>query len=242
MGMYVYDGEPSLYRMWKFRAEMQVVGLEDDDQEYAKGMRKVLSGLQNEALRVVERVGIEVFIKPHKKAKPSTTASATTVDADGEEEERPKLCGLPRLIKEIGDMVFPNTKDDAQLIFREYNKRRGILSRQPTESMISYVDRRMTAWLTLTELDATLQIGTDYRTDLLLDNARITEEQKTIVQASIQNSKGYEKTVYALKYLHNRIHEGESPIKREGGKGGAQKPYRPYGRGKGRGKGKGKFH
>ena len=60
MGMYVYDGEPSLYRMWKFRAGMQVVGLEDDEQEYAKGMRKVLSGLQNEALRVVERVGVVI--------------------------------------------------------------------------------------------------------------------------------------------------------------------------------------
>ena len=119
LGTYVYDGEPSLFRTWKFRAEMQVSGLEDDPQEYAKQMRRLLTGLQNEALRVVERVGVKTFITPPEQ--PTTTASATTVDADGEEEEPKPLCGLPRLIKEIGDMVFPNTKDDAALVFREYN-------------------------------------------------------------------------------------------------------------------------
>ena len=241
LGTYVYDGDPSLFRTWKFRAEMQVSGLEDEPQEYAKGMRRLLTGLQNDALKVVERVGVKTFITPPEQ--PTTTASATTVDADGEEEEPKPLCGLPRLIKEIGDMVFPNTKDDAALVFREYNKRRGILSRQPTESMISYVDRRKTAWNMLTELDPTLQIGPYLRTDLLLDNARITEEQKTVVQASIQNSKDYDKTVQALKYLHNRIHEGESPVKKDGGKGSAQRSYKPYGKGgKSRGKGKGKYH
>ena len=78
---------------------------------------------------------------------------------------------------------------------------------------------------------------------MLLDNARITEEQKTIVQASIQNSQDYDQTVRALKYLHNRIHEGESPVKKDGGKGSVQRPYKPYGKGgKSRGKGKGKYH
>ena len=115
LGTYVYDGEPSLFRTWKFRAEMQVVGLEGEPQEYAKQMRRIMTGLQNEALRVVERVGVQTFITP---PDPSTTASATTVDADGEEEEPKPLCGLPRLIKEIGDMVFPNTKDDAAIVFR----------------------------------------------------------------------------------------------------------------------------
>ena len=43
--------------------------------------------------------------------------------------------------------------------------------------------------------------------------------------------------------MRNRIHEGESPTKKEGGKGNAQRSYKPYGKGsKGRGKGKGKFH
>ena len=122
-GMYVYDGDPSLFRTWRFRAEMQVCGLEDDQQEYAKGMRKIMSGLHNEAARVVERIGVATFIQPPKKAKPSTAATSTTVDADGQEqqEEESEQCGLPRLIKEIGDMVFPNTKDDAAIIFREYN-------------------------------------------------------------------------------------------------------------------------
>ena len=62
-GMYVYDGDPSLFRTWKFRAEMQVLGLENDPQEYAKGMRKIMTGLQNEALRVVERVGVVTFFQ-----------------------------------------------------------------------------------------------------------------------------------------------------------------------------------
>ena len=46
MGMYVYDGEPSLFYTWKFRAEMQVVGLEGEPTEYAKGMRKIMGGLR----------------------------------------------------------------------------------------------------------------------------------------------------------------------------------------------------
>ena len=83
--MYVYDGDPSLFRTWRFRAEMQVCGLEDDQQEYAKGMRKIMSGLHNEAARVVERIGVATFIQPPKKAKPSTAATSTTVDADGQE-------------------------------------------------------------------------------------------------------------------------------------------------------------
>ena len=29
-GMYVYDGDPAQYRIWKFRAEMVVVGNEEE--------------------------------------------------------------------------------------------------------------------------------------------------------------------------------------------------------------------
>ena len=121
-GMYVYDGDPAQYRTWKFRAEMVVVGNEDDDTKYADGMRRIMNALKNEPLRVAERIGIKTLIKP-----PSTE---TDVDAAQGAEER-ELCGLPRLIKEIGDLIFPNSKDDAQDIFRAYNKPSGgILARQ----------------------------------------------------------------------------------------------------------------
>ena len=221
-GMYVYDGDPAQYRTWKFRAEMVVVGNEDDDTKYADGMRRIMNALKNEPLRVAERIGIKTLIKP-----PSTE---TDVDAAQGADER-ELCGLPRLIKEIGDLIFPNSKDDAQDIFRAYNKLGGILSRQSGETMVSFVDRRHVAWQTLTDLDDSLQIGPSYRTDLLLDNAGLTKDQKLMVQASIQNSKDYDKTVKALKFLFNKIHHGEKSNTHEG-KGGASKPYRPYGKGK----------
>ena len=115
-GMYVYDGDPATYRIWKFRAEMVVVGNEDDESRYADGMRKITNALKNEPLRVAERIGIKTLIKP-----PSTVIDADTAQ-EGEERE---LCGLPRLIKETGDLIFPNSKDDAQDIFRAYNKRSG---------------------------------------------------------------------------------------------------------------------
>ena len=160
-GMYVYDGDPAQYRIWKFRAEMVVVGNEEDENKYADGMRRIMYALKNEPLRVAERIGIKTLIK----------APSTETDVDTEERE---LCGLPRLIKEIGELIFPNSKDDAQDIFRAYNKLGGILSRQSGETMVSFVDRRHVAWQTLTDLDDSLQIGPSYRTDLLLDNAGLT--------------------------------------------------------------------
>jgi len=127
-GMYVYDGDPAQYQVWKFRAEMVVVGNEDDDSKYADGMRRIMGGLKNEPLRIASRIGIKTLIKP----------PSTEIDADAAQgaEER-ELCGLPRLIKEIGDLIFPNSKDDAALIFRAYNKTGGVLARQSTETMIS---------------------------------------------------------------------------------------------------------
>ena len=102
--------------------------------------------------------------------------------------------------------------------------------------MISFVDRRHVAWQTLTDLDDSLQIGPTYRTDLLLDNAGLTKDQKLMVQASIQNSKDYDKTVQALKFLFNKIHHNEKSTHE--GKGGASRPYRPLEKGKEKGKAK----
>ena len=160
-GMYVYDGDPAQYQIWKFRAEMVVVGNEEDETKYADGMRRIMSALKNEPLRVASRIGIKNLIK----------TPSTVIDADtAQEAEEQELCGLPRLIKEIGDLIFPNSKDDAQLIFRAYNKVGGILARQSAETIVFFVDRRHVAWQTLTDLDSSLQIGPEYRTDLLFDN------------------------------------------------------------------------
>ena len=90
-GMYVYDGDPAQYRVWKFRAEMVVVGNEDDD--IADGMRKIMNALKNEPLRVAERIGIKTFIRP-----PSTE---TDVDAAQGAEER-ELCGSALVEQGIG--------------------------------------------------------------------------------------------------------------------------------------------
>ena len=74
--------------------------------------------------------------------------------------------GLHNLVKKVKENVFPRASEEAKELFRTGQVRGGILSRQSSESMVSYVDRRRRWWRMITELDPSTQLSEPMRAEL----------------------------------------------------------------------------
>ena len=135
--------------------------------------------------------------------------------------------GVDVLVKAIKLHVFPQTAYEAKELLRQFCKPSGSLSRQNGESMNGYCSRRRRCWKLLTELDKEIVLSEGHRADLLLDLAGLDKNERTMVQASIGNSREFDKIAEALVVQHPRIHLTKS------GKGS-------YGSGNSRPKGHGK--
>ena len=76
--------------------------------------------------------------------------------------------GLRSLVKKVKENVFPRASEEAKELFRIRQVRGGILSRQSSESMVSYVDRRRRWWRMITELDPSTQLSEPMRAELMI--------------------------------------------------------------------------
>ena len=77
--------------------------------------------------------------------------------------------GLRSLVKKVKENVFPRASEEAKELFRIGQVRGGILSRQSSESMVSYVDRRRRWWRMITELDPSTQLSEPMRAELMTE-------------------------------------------------------------------------
>ena len=79
--------------------------------------------------------------------------------------------GLRSLVAKIKASVFARGSGEAKELFRLGQVRQGVLSRQGTESMISYLDRRRRWWCVISELDPTTQLSEAMRAELMIDHS-----------------------------------------------------------------------
>ena len=138
----------------------------------------------------------------------------------------------------IRNHVFPRALEESKELFRAGRKHGGPLSRQPTESMLSYTQRRRRWWTLLVELDPTMIISEAFRAELLLEMSGISRQEILVVKACRKND-DFESTARVLVDNYSGIHLREGSrswtgrgIQPQVGKGkGYQKGYQGKGKG-----------
>ena len=119
-------------------------------------VNKVMEGLRGDAFLVARDMGFDALQKPG---------------------------GLRLLVAKIKASVFPRASEEAKELFRLGQVRQGVLSRQGTESMVSYVDRRRRWWRMISGLDGTTQLSEAMRAELMIELSGITQQEALVVKA-----------------------------------------------------------
>ena len=174
-------------------------------------VNKIVEGLRGDAFLLARDLGLETLSRPG---------------------------GLERLVEVIRNHVFPRALEESKELSRAGQKHGGPLSRQPTESMLSYTQRRRRWWTLLVELDPTMMISEAFRTELLLEMSGISRQEMLVVKAC-RKSDDFEGTARVLVDNYSGIHLREGSrswtgrgIQPQVGKGkGYQKGYQGKGKG-----------
>ena len=192
-GTFIYNGDAVSFYEWEFRTKSKVLGKKD--KEYQDCVGKIIEGLRGDAFVVAQELGLRELSHDD---------------------------GIDSLIKAMRAMVFPLTTHEAKELFRLFTKTRGPLSRQQGESMTQYVSRRKRCWKLLKELDPDIELSEGHRADMLLDLAGLDKNERTMIQASINNDRSFAKVADALVCQHPRAHLNE---KKKTSVLGTQKKY-----------------
>ena len=145
--------------------------------------------------------------------------------------------GYKKLMDGILRMIFPFARAEAKELFKVGSKSKGMMTRQPGESMSSFVSRRRRWWTKLRQMDDSIDLSSAVRGDLMLEAAGLSPTEQKLVLTSIGNSRDFDRLGEALIEQHSNIHLGERrnaspekqryPAKQQGyGKGGGQKSWR----------------
>ena len=140
--------------------------------------------------------------------------------------ELSKDTAVPTLVARVKKHIFPLASAEARELYK-MGQRAGTLSRQPGESMISYVERRRRWWDMLKKLDPKIDLSDTLLGELLLEHSGLSHNERMMVMTSTFNDLDFDKVAEALIKQHalrESIH-------------GSQK-----GKGKGPGKGKGRAY
>ena len=141
-------------------------------------VNRVIEGLRGDAFSIARDLGLEVLSAPG---------------------------GLIRLVNEIKAHVFPRAKEEAKELFRAGQKQGGPLSRQPSEPMLSYVQRRRRWWAMLRELDDSMEFSDSLRTELMLELSGLNRQEILVVKACA-NTKDFEGIAKVLVENYSGIH------------------------------------
>ena len=85
----------------------------------------------------------------------------------------PIKASVVNLVKKVKENVFPRASEEAEL-FRIGQVRGGILPRQSSESIISYVKGRHRCWRMITELGPSTQLSEPMRAELMIEFSGIS--------------------------------------------------------------------
>ena len=143
LGFILWDGNPVDYPHWRFRTNGKFLALrhykeEDFAAKFSETMICVVENLKGDALTVVMVIGLEKLL------------SSKIIEVG--EEKIPE--GYHHMMEAMKKKVYPQIEEEAKLMYAEFHTIGSSFSRQPTESMISYEDRRGRCYELLRELDS----------------------------------------------------------------------------------------
>ena len=153
-------------------------------------MSKVMEGLRGDAFLVARDMGINALV------------------ADG---------GMRELVHRIKQSVFPRASEEARELFCIGQVRSGPLSRQPSESMRSYCDRRRRWWRTLQELDSSTSLSEPMRCELLIELSGLTHQEALVIKACAGSPLSFGKVANTLIEHYGSVHlRGGRPLGHQG--------------------------
>ena len=120
-------------------------------------------------------------------------------------------------------MVFPFSRAEAKMLFKSGHKTKGVLARQPGESMSSYVSRRRRWWKKLKHMDSSVGLSDTVLGDLMLEASGLKEDQQRMILTSTANNREFEKLAAALVEQYPSVHldeKGRTSHPGPGAKGG----------------------
>lgn len=120
-------------------------------------------------------------------------------------EELAKPSGADALLKIFNDTLKPRASQEARELYAAGSREGGILARQPSESMASYITRRRGWWIALQNLDDSIHVPESILAEQLLSNAQITDNQRLMVRTMFQGVMTFDKVAEELLAQHPRI-------------------------------------
>ena len=139
----------------------------------------LLNGLRNEPLRIAMDIGVDRLAGPD---------------------------GYEILVARIEEIIIPKRREEASILLNEGSRPRGLLSRQPRESMISYVTRRERWYNTLKTLNPGTMISENVLAEQLLDQSGLSEMEKRMTLVVTGNKIGFTEFAEAMKAQHTDTH------------------------------------
>ena len=197
-GIPVYDGSPSGFFEWEFRTLLKLQSCADDEERKKLGSR-VCEGLTGEAFKCAMDIGLTELGKEN---------------------------GVPQLVAKLRSHIFPQQSSEARELYKIGQQRHGPLSRQQSESMTSYIQRRKRWWQLLTQMDKSLSMSDVMLGELLLEHAGLTSTERLLVMTSTNNDLSIDKVADALVKQNALSKESSRDYHSGKGKGGKKGHWR----------------
>ena len=137
-GPRIYDGHPADFKEWQFHTEMKATLARSDEAKAPKYVQEVMQGLGGEALQLAHDIGVKDLCKKD---------------------------GIVELMKNMQKLMFPTLRQEASQLYSIGHEKGGIFSRQQSEPMSSYIERRTQWWKLMKEFDDTVMISDEIRGD-----------------------------------------------------------------------------
>ena len=197
-GIPVYDGSPSGFFEWEFRTLLKLQSCADDEERKRLGSR-VCEGLTGEAFKCAMDIGLTELGKEN---------------------------GVSQLVAQLRSLIFPQQSSEARELYKLGQQKHGPLSRQQSESMTSYIQRRKRWWQLLTQMDKSLSMSEVMLGELLLEHAGLTSTERLLVMTSTNNDLSIDKVADALVKQNALSKESSRDYHSGKGKGGKKGHWR----------------
>lgn len=168
--VFVYKGDVSRFYEWESRLSMLRKNVKDE--EWPRTMNSIIEDLDGEALRVAMDIGVEELMQK---------------------------TGLEKLIHAMHAHVFPHARAEAEELYQLGYQSKGILARQPGESLQSHVKRRRRWWRHMQIMYKRAQLWTPRLGMLMLLASGLSLDQRAMVLGTTSNSFEFEALATALE-------------------------------------------
>ena len=190
-----FSGDPMALQEYAFRIRTRAYREQRMDESEVKklgplGLRMV-EGLRGQALRLAQTMDVKEIAKGN---------------------------GPELLLALFEKSLKPRKAQEARELYSAGLKDNGILVRQATEPMSSYVLRRKTWWSMLQRLDEKIQVSEELLAEMLLQGSGLSSDQQLMVRTILGGTMTVESVGDELLNQHPKIHEKEKKFHHRDGR------------------------